>query len=228
MEGYCFACSVRFVTLSDDERLCTACRPPITWGDLGRPDPPDYPDDGCHVMSPIKILVDTREQLAYTFDGLKTDAKRGRRKLFVPISVQTIPAGDYTIDGMVGKVVVERKTFADFCQSFGRNRQCELRKVESIAKCLVAWYVLEFPITNLIGPPPEYSSVNMRSLLGTVRALMVRYPNVGWVFAVDRRGGEVWTYRLLEKVHEEWIIKPTKRMNKSSPGVVAADGKVSP
>src|ERR1700677_4715584 len=186
MTGHCFTCGILFDATTPGECYCITCRPSPTWGVAGLDDPPAYIDYPEHLSAPFSVLVDTREQLAYTFLGLAGGSRRRYKPLFVPLLACTLPCGDYSIDGMVGKVIVERKTFADFCSSFGGNREVELRKFDKIASVPSAFYMCEFAFERLLGPPPEFSRVNMASLLGTVTALQVRAPQVQWCFAGNR------------------------------------------
>jgi ERCC4 domain len=216
MEGHCFSCAVRFTTIADGERLCPRCRPPVTWGADGIDSQPEYDETAHGVTCPFTVIVDTREQRAYRFDGFKTDARQKRRRLFVPTTVNTIAAGDYSIDGCADKIAIERKSLADFCQSFGRNRAVELRKVEKLARLTFAAYMLEFTFDDLMVDRFAYSEVNPLSLRRTVMALQVRWPQVGWCFAGRRGLAEAWTYRLLEKWWVEFIERPMKEPRKKA------------
>ena len=69
----------------------------------------------------IKVIIDTREQLPYSFDDEKVEA--------VP---KKLGAGDYSLEGYEDRVAVERKTMDDFVNSVvhGRKRfYKELRKL---------------------------------------------------------------------------------------------------
>jgi hypothetical protein len=219
MEGHCFSCSARFWTVSDDERLCPRCRPPVTWGASGEDADPQYLEKVAGLTSPFTVVVDTREQRAYRFVGLQSDARKGNRRIVVPTIVSTIPAGDYSINGYVDKVAVERKTLDDFCQSFGRNREREERKVGRLSLLTAAWYMLEFRYSDLQVQRFERSEVSPKSLRRTLMAMQVRYPAVHWFFAGDRRSGEAVTYRVLEKWWWEWVGKPMRDAEKKERAV---------
>jgi len=51
------------------------------------------------VDSPFRVLVDTREQLPYTFAGLSTDSAQKYRPLRVRTLTSALSAGDYSIEG---------------------------------------------------------------------------------------------------------------------------------
>ncbi|MCZ2154734.1 MAG: hypothetical protein LC114_12675 [Bryobacterales bacterium] len=78
----------------------------------------------------VTFIVDTREQEAYAFDPRLGATVR-----------RALPAGDYSVDGLEGRVAVERKTLDDFVSTViharGRFRN-ELRKLGDYrAACVV-------------------------------------------------------------------------------------------
>jgi len=162
------------------------------------------------VDSPFTVLVDQQEGKPYSFSGLFADADRGNLPLIVPTRTTHLRTGDYTIDGYADLVCVERKTFADFCGSFGGDRVRELKKLVRMSKMLVAWYVLEFSFSALCGPQPPFSRVNMKSLRRSLMSFTVKYPHVNWLFCDCREYAEATTYRLLEKWWGEMVVRPAK------------------
>jgi ERCC4-type nuclease len=68
------------------------------------------------------VLVDTREQLPFTFADLRSDARDGRRPLVVPTRIETLTTGDYSLDGSTDKIAIERKSCSDLLHSLGHDR----------------------------------------------------------------------------------------------------------
>ena len=212
MQGFCFKCGESFTDGSDFESLCERCRPPTSWGVDALEYPPELPADASHLIAPFTVLVDTREQLAYTFPNVRADADKDNRPIFVPLRSATLPFGDYTIEGFADRVIIERKSYSDFCRSFGGNCQVELRKLAKIAETPNAWYVLEFDHETMLAGPPPFSSVNMKSLRRRIYSLSCKHPNVQWFFAGCREFAETATYRFLEK----WWIHNVERPRKEN------------
>lgn len=79
---------------------------------------------------PATIIIDTREQEAYSFDPRLVATVR-----------RALPAGDYSVAGLENTVAVERKSLDDFISTVihGRDRfRNELRKLNSYrAACVV-------------------------------------------------------------------------------------------
>jgi hypothetical protein len=70
------------------------------------------------IRNPFTILVDTAESQPWTFQGLHADADKGGAPLFIPWRYSALgrhpnSLGDYSIDGLVGRVAIERKAMED-------------------------------------------------------------------------------------------------------------------
>ena len=85
------------------------------------------------------VLVDTREGLPYSWEGVTCQAA-------------TLEAGDYSIIGMEPVVCVERKSFADFygCLTSGRERfENSLHRLAAVRYPLV---VIEAAMSDFLKP----------------------------------------------------------------------------
>lgn len=212
--GHCFHCSVQFYTDDDCERLCQACQPALTWFESAEP-LPTYTGGGAgSLTSPFRVLVDTREQLAYGFHQIKADAVANFATIKVAMSPCTLAAGDYSIDGYADRVAVERKSYADLAGTLTRGRQRFIREIEKLAAMPVAWVVTEANLTTMRKVPPPHSAVLPKTLWRSIMALQVRFPNVQWWLCDGREEAEGVTYRLLEKWWQEWVDKPAKAAKK--------------
>ena len=85
---------------------------------------------------PITIIIDTREQLAYTFDGVPTE----RRKL---------EAGDYSVLGLEDVVCVERKNLDDLAKSLITDRERFLKAVRRMEELPLAVVVVEGSLEDI-------------------------------------------------------------------------------
>lgn len=59
---------------------------------------------------PYTILIDTREQSPWTFEGAQTMRS-------------ALPAGDYSIDGLTDAIAIERKSLQDWVNTIIHNRE---------------------------------------------------------------------------------------------------------
>ena len=133
------------------------------------------------------IIIDTREQLPFTFDGFDVETVR-----------RALPEGDYAIDG-IDDCVIERKSVTDLlgCMTNGRTRfQAELERLRN------------YDFSAVIIESPEYllfsglTRMSPKSTKATLVAWQTRYPTQ-WIFCQDRTWAEKTTYLLLERFHRD-------------------------
>lgn len=140
----------------------------------------------------MKILIDTREQAPYSFQGKCYQGVETVR--------DALQTGDYSLAGLADKVAVERKELADLAQCLGRERERferELRRAQGLdAFCVVieaSWHDLA---------KGQYRSrLNAHAACQSVAAFMARY-RVPFLFAGNRAGAEYLTWSFLRQFLE--------------------------
>ena len=159
--------------------------------------------NGTSGMMPI-IVIDTREQLNYTFSAIRADSREGGGILTVPTRIATLPSGDYSLEGYEALIAVERKSKADAFSTIGTaNRERFVRELERLAEYQFAAVVVEAEWSEIVSNPPSHTQVQPKTLLRSVLAWEQRYPRVHWHFVPGRDAGEVMTYRILERFWRE-------------------------
>lgn len=151
-------------------------------------------------VCPFSIIVDTREQLPYTFDGIGC---------VVPTIISGLDSGDYSIDGMDAMISIERKSLDDLYGSvtWGRKRfEREISRLDELpgfaAVVIEAdWREIETPLEHR---PGWINQTDPQSVVGTINAWSIRYPRVHWIPCGTRRGAEVRTFQLLAAAYKEW------------------------
>lgn len=153
-------------------------------------------------VAPFTVIVDTREQLPYTFDGMD---------VVVPTLILGLPSGDYSVDGMCGLVAIERKSLDDLYGSctWGRKRfEAEIGRLSELPG--FAAVVIEADWREIASPleyrPGWINQTEPQSVVGTINAWSIRYPRVHWLACGCRRGAEVRTFQLLQAAWKEWQI----------------------
>lgn len=152
------------------------------------------------MLSPFTILIDSREQLPYSFESVRADAKHDHAKVIVPVRGATLHQGDYAIEGLVDVAAVERKSLADLFNTLGQGRARFVRELERLSMLEVAAVVMEAEWSTILADPPPYSQLVPKTVFRSVMAWMIRFPTVHWIAMPGRRLAEQATYRFLERV----------------------------
>lgn len=161
--------------------------------------PPPLPAE-IAVKCPFTVIVDTREQKPYTFNGLRANADQGNRPIHVPFVREALGVGDYSIRGM-DSCVVERKSKEDLYSSVVKRDNFIGRLERMSEQCSFAAIVVECEWADMLMNPPPRSKFSPKALARTVFAWSIRYPIVHWFFLPDRASAEAATFRILEQFH---------------------------
>ena len=148
------------------------------------------------VHNPFRIIVANNEKAPYTFDGFLADTDKQERPLVIPWELAHLKTGDYSIAGMEDRVTIERKSLADLYSTLGKHRARFEREHQRMAEMEFAAVVVESSMANAVVNPPERSQLHPKTVYRTSLSWAQRY-GVHWIWAGDRRGGEITTFQLL-------------------------------
>lgn len=140
-----------------------------------------------------EIIIDTREQTPWEFGGH-------------PTRIEALKTGDYSIDGLVGSVHIERKRHTEFVQCMTGERDRFVRELERSAELRLLHVVVECSLKALIeGRYEDWpSGTNLSAIKGTLVAWANRFPNVRFWFAGDRSAAQDFAAHMLKKT---WLDK---------------------
>lgn len=179
------------------------------------PDPAQFESDDA-VDSPFVILVDSNEQLPYTFNNICGDYRND----YSPIRVRTIrkrlPVADYAISGVPG-ICVERKSKGDLFGSFADSAKRDnfvdrLRKIQEGYE--FGAVMIECYPSEILNDPPAHSSLNPKTIVRSIMSWQQQFPLIHWWFSEDRSMAEQMTYRILEKFYQHKTELKYKHHNK--------------
>jgi hypothetical protein len=162
------------------------------------------------IICPFTVLIDSNEQHPFEFENIRSDANRGNKPLIIHTQWQCLgrhpkQLGDYSIEGFIGRVHVERKSIVD-CQSTvlgwngARDRfERELFNLSRIEAPLVVVEGTTWDVLNKVNKHRTQSQkVVAKQLHRSLISLMQDY-HVPWWFAKSRREAEITTFRWLER-----------------------------
>ncbi|HOI96702.1 MAG TPA: ERCC4 domain-containing protein [Syntrophobacter fumaroxidans] len=138
----------------------------------------------------MTVIVDSREQTPYTFEGYDVEIERG-----------TLSTGDYSLAGYEDQIAIERKSLNDLvaCLSHERPRfEKELRR----ARALDFFFVVVEASLEDIARGRYRSQMRPHAALQSMMTFMIRYRTL-FVFAGSRSGAEYTTHALLTKYARE-------------------------
>lgn len=172
------------------------------------------------ITCPFTILVDTAEQQPWTFQGIRGDAKDDYRPLAVPWRYSALgrhpnSLGDYSIDGYVGQVAIERKSMEDCWgtvmgwesardQDRGTLGRRDRFKVElqNLAAVPVSAVFIEATLETCLQNMPSWgkrpAEINRKIFFRSVLSFQQDF-RVQWLFVDGRRTAEVMAFRFLER-----------------------------
>ena len=141
------------------------------------------------------IVVDTREQMPYLFQGYG--------HWIGGVVRATLPTGDYSVQGWEALVAMERKSLADLVLSLTASRARFLRECERLAEIphraiLVeaTWEEIKTPYVDSEIP----SSAHPNAIAGSLAAIQARWNIPILCLSRDRGLSEEWAASWLTKV----------------------------
>lgn len=147
---------------------------------------------------PLRIVVDSREQDAYRFDGAPVYAN-------TVVERATLQTADYSLHGLTDKVGIERKSLQDAVQSLGRERARFAREMERARGLDCFALVIEADFASLAHH--DYRGLlNAHAAIQSLAAFVARW-RLPVIFAGSREGGQYATWSILQqyirgKAHE--------------------------
>lgn len=166
------------------------------------------------MLCPFTVLIDSAEQEAFGFTGIKADAAKGGRCYEVPTERQSLgrypnSLGDYSLSGGAGRCHIERKSMADAHSTIlgwdgHRDRfECELKNLAAIECGAV---IVECSLEDLIRFAPSHGKKsvqeNAKNLHRSIISFQQRF-RVPWLFCGSRRLAELTAFHWLRRWHEK-------------------------
>lgn len=139
----------------------------------------------------MKILIDSREQAPFTFQGYD-----------VALEPAALPVGDYSLPGFQDRVAIERKNLEDLVGCLmGKNRDRFERELTRARHYDLFAVVVEASLAD-ISQGRYHSEMKAHSALQSIITFQVRY-RVPFLWCGNRAGAEYVTYGLLSKYLRE-------------------------
>ena len=157
----------------------------------------------------MRVAIDNREQLAYSFQGYDCTTEAA-----------TLSVGNYSLAGFTDKIACERKSLDDLlgCLTAGRERfEKELARARSLDRFCV---IVEASFEDLARGVYR-SAMRPHSACQSVIAWQIRY-GTPFIFAGSRKAAEYYCYSFLQKYLREIEERFKAASKASAPGKGAA------
>jgi len=148
----------------------------------------------------FEIIIDTREQNAFTFTSISPRPK---------IKYQGLSTGDYSVIGYEDQITIERKSLPDLFGSFGKGRKRLRSEFERMAEYDYAAIVIEQSLSDIFQNPPPSSQMNPKAVFRSLLSWSMKYHVYCWP-APDRVFAERMTYLLLKSYYLQQAGEKTK------------------
>jgi DNA excision repair protein ERCC-4 len=133
------------------------------------------------------LLIDTREQNPFKFAGSG-----------LHIKFETLAAGDYSIEGFVSQIAIERKSLGDFLGSIGAGRERFKRELEKLGSYERAAVVVEADFSHISGGQHPISRISPEAATATIAAIWIDY-GIPVLCCASRQEAEKLTLRVLQR-----------------------------
>ncbi len=141
-------------------------------------------------MTPIAVVIDTREQEPYGFDPERV----------VPVR-RALPAGDYSLVGHETDVAIERKSLDDFVSTAVRNRKRFARELRLLAGYDLGCVVVEATLEDVLAHRYR-SGAHPHAIFGATLSMVVDH-GVPVFFCSDRQIACRFVEGLLLRYHRK-------------------------
>lgn len=146
-------------------------------------------------MERTPIIIDTREIEPYSFDPVRVVTQR-----------RALPAGDYSVVGLEGRVAVERKSMDDFVTTVIRSRERFNRELAKLRTCEAACVVVEGSLADVFARNYR-GGAHPASVFGAVVSIILDL-GVPVFFCSDRQIACRFTQDYLTRFHQRAMENP--------------------
>lgn len=151
------------------------------------------------LLVPFVVVIDSREQNSWSFDGIRGDAHERNRLLIVQTAIATLATGDYSIEGFTDRLTIERKSLDDAFNTFIHDRERFERELDRMQSLDFSAVIIEAGWATILNHKPDNRKWNSKTVYRSVLAWQVRYPRTQWWAADTRSFAERTAFRLLQR-----------------------------
>lgn len=153
------------------------------------------------IDNPFRVVFDTREQLPWTFQGIRAGQGHGKKLLTVETVRKPLKTGDYTAEGFEDRICIERKSAADAVSTVIRRRVPFLNELERMQAFDYSHVIVECSIDDLTRNMADYTRAEPSAFFRSVASFEIQFPKTHWNFMGNRTIAERYAFRLMNKLY---------------------------
>lgn len=169
---------------------------------------------GDLIFCPFTVIIDTREQMSFSFMGMNVVKGQTRHPLLVKTASMTLASGDYSILGYSDKISIERKSLEDLYSTLTHGRERFERELTRLQEMQFSVVIVEASLETIISRPPPNTRVVPKSIYSSIIAYQQRFQRTHWVLCDSRRLAEKTAFRILERYWIDNVEKPAKDLQR--------------
>lgn len=155
-------------------------------------------------VCPFQIVIDTREQAPFSFEGLELG------KHSTPMKVETVrhklDTGDYSIVGYENRICIERKSISDLVSTIFHDRDRFIQELKRMQHMDFSAIMVEADWKDVLYYCALQTQANPVSLDNTIIAWQCRY-KTQWFFRPSRYTAMKTTWKLLDRYYRDQMEK---------------------
>ena len=169
---------------------------------------------GDLIFCPFTVIIDTREQIPFSFMGMNVVKGQTRHPLLVKTVSMTLESGDYSILQHSNKISIERKSLEDLYSTLTHGRERFERELTRLQEMQFSVVIVEASLETIISRPPPNTRVVPKSIYSSIIAYQQRFQRTHWVLCDSRRLAEKTAFRILERYWIDNVDKPAKDLHR--------------
>ena len=173
----------------------------------------DFTSPCLERLSMLSIIRDTREQMPY-FDSPLFETYG----VELEILTRKLHAGDYSIEGLEDKILIERKAnTGELHGNIGKVKHKErfYRELEKLKEAEEAYILCEWPESNNFTFPQnsgiplskmKYIKMSSKYFRKLIHEIQEEFPTITFIYCKNRYDAEKQAFKLLKKVYAKYGV----------------------
>lgn len=155
------------------------------------------------IVAPYTIVIDTREQRPWDFDGISQAVGEELRPVQIATEVRVLQSADYSLAGHETAFALERKSLQDLFNTIIRGRGRFENELARLQNCDVSAVIVEREWKPCLKYCQSETKFHPEAFTNTIIAWRQRYPKTQWFFCDGRSDAIDTAWRMMERFYKD-------------------------